>query len=333
MTRHNFHLAYIFVIILSSSPLSIFAHYGSRFRYTISFYKNKEPWGSATPLRKFRKNKRPNDNGCALQAFEQSLVDTLCLRGGSDYSNGNGRGYYGDYRGDKDDPDDYYGSSSRDNSYYSERREYEEDPHYPDDRYERNDRYDDRGANYQDDSYDSSRKSSRSRSPSSTTSFLPSSFTGIIKTNRKLGFTFLASGSGITLLGITLFFNKTLLRLGNILFLLGIPLTIGPGRTMGYFLQPKKARATSCLAAGAFLVLIGYPVFGIALEVFGLLNLFGNMFPVLLMFLRSLPFVGDLIPDGKNKKKKNSSRDRKNYDDDYDDRYYDQGNSNAEQYY
>lgn len=57
------------------------------------------------------------------------------------------------------------------------------------------------------------------------------------------------------------------------------------------------------------------------------------MFPVLLMFLRSLPFVGDLIPDGKNKKKKNSSRDRKNYDDDYDDRYYDQGNSNAEQYY
>ena len=137
-----------------------------------------------------------------------------------------------------------------------------------------------------------------------------------------------------TLLGISLFFNKTLLRLGNILFLLGIPLTLGPSRTVGYFLQPKKARATACLAFGIFLVLVGHPVLGITLEIFGLLNLFGNMFPILLMFLRNLPVVGDLIPDAKSKKKNKSSTrsyDERRYNNDrYPNDYRD---DDAERYY
>jgi hypothetical protein len=91
------------------------------------------------------------------------------------------------------------------------------------------------------------------------------------------------------MLGISLFFNKALMRLGNLLFMAGVPMTIGPGRTAGYFLQPKKARATGCLALGIVLVFFGHPVIGIALEAFGLMNLFGNMFPFAMGILKQMP--------------------------------------------
>lgn len=94
---------------------------------------------------------------------------------------------------------------------------------------------------------------------------------------------------------------------------------IGPGRTVGYFLQPKKARATGCLACGVFLVLVGHPVIGILLEIFGLLNLFGNMFPLVVMMAKNLPVVGGLF--GGNNGGSGGKRKESRYDDD---RYYEE---------
>jgi hypothetical protein len=147
--------------------------------------------------------------------------------------------------------------------------------------------------------------------------------------NRKLGILFLSAGAAFTALGITLFFNKTLMRLGNLLFVGGIPLMIGPGRTLGYFLQPKKARATGCLVSGIFLVLVGHPVIGILLEIFGLLNLFGNMFPVLLIMAKNLPVVGSFFGDNGS-----SAGKRRRQDDRYEsDRYRDDDYSYRERDY
>lgn len=145
--------------------------------------------------------------------------------------------------------------------------------------------------------------------------------------NKKVGMILLGGGAVFTLLGISLFFNKSLMRLGNLLFILGVPLFIGPGRTTGYFLQPKKARATGCLGLGIFLVFIGWPIFGIALEAFGILNLFGNMFPVFMILLKQMPVVGNIFKGGNSgdskfsRKKAAPSRNSYRYEDDEDDRY------------
>ena len=132
------------------------------------------------------------------------------------------------------------------------------------------------------------------------------------------------------MLGISLFFNKTLMRLGNLLFIAGVPMTIGPGRTAGYFFQPKKARATGCLALGIILVFFGHPLFGIIFEVFGLLNLFGNMFPIALAILKQTPVIGPVLKgiggngNGNNNNNNNNGRQKPRYEDRYDDdRYYD----------
>lgn len=190
--------------------------------------------------------------------------------------------------------------------------------------------YDDRGSSY-DDRGDSER-SSRFGRPSF------SNLPDIIRTgNRKIGLPLLAIGGALTILGASLFFNKTLMRLGNLFFVAGVPMTLGPGRTAGYFFQPKKARATGCLFAGIFLVFIGWPIFGIILEVFGLLNLFGNMFPMAMMILKNMPVIGPLLKGNAGGKKKQSSgnndrysggRDRYDDYDKYQDEPYDGGGDN-----
>jgi hypothetical protein len=161
----------------------------------------------------------------------------------------------------------------------------------------------------------------------------------IIKTgNRQIGLPLLAIGGIFTALGISLFFNKTLMRLGNLFFVAGVPMTLGPGRTAGYFFQPKKARATACLALGLLLVFVGWPILGILLEAFGLLNLFGNMFPVAMVILKQMPVIGPMLRgdfgggggNGAKKSKNNDYYDDRYSDDKYQDRdrYYDEPNYN-----
>lgn len=50
--------------------------------------------------------------------------------------------------------------------------------------------------------------------------------------------------------GIVLFFDGPLLALGNILFLTGLPLIIGPTRTFYFFSRKEKWRGTVCFFLG-----------------------------------------------------------------------------------
>mmetsp|Transcript_3755 Transcript_3755/g.9842 ORF Transcript_3755/g.9842 Transcript_3755/m.9842 type:complete len:319 (+) Transcript_3755:240-1196(+) len=212
-----------------------------------------------------------------------SIIATKLYRGGYQHDDDN---YY-DHRGKRGNNDDYYSKQYNDDNYS----------------------YDDRGP-----SYDDRRKDKRLN---------PSSFSmpDIISTgNRKIGIPLLAIGGALTILGVSLFFNKTLMRLGNFFFVAGVPMTLGPGRTAGYFFQPKKARATACLVAGVMLVFVGWPIFGIILEAFGLLNLFGNMFPMALVIMKQMPVIGPLLKGNvvSNKKKDERFGSSNDWNDEYD---------------
>ena len=202
----------------------------------------------------------------------------------------------------------YYGSSY-DNDRYDNRQSSTE-PRRSDGR-SKDDPYDD----YKTDDYYPPKQ--RNNDDSESSSFqLPS----VLKRgNRQIGLALLGSGAVIVMFGISLFFNKTLMRLGNLLFIAGVPMTIGPTRTAGYFLNKEKYRATACLALGIFLVFVGMPVLGMILEVFGILNLFGNMFPVLLAVAKQMPVIGPILKGNHQQNNKNDRRRRDDYDqhDDY----------------
>lgn len=293
------------------------------------------------------------EKGCAVTQQKKSSVlsilqrsdDTvdnplLHVRGGASSSSYNDDNYYNDggYRDDRydDNTGSSYGSRRRDDYGYessSSSSSYAPDRYYEDER-GNNGWYDDEGR-YHDDYDDRGSSNGRRRRSSSSSSSglskpkLPSALTG---SNRKLGIIFLSSGAVLTVLGITLFFNKTLMRLGNLLFVAGVPLMIGTGRTVGYFLQPKKARATGCLGFGVFLVFVGHPVLGILLEVFGLLNLFGNMFPLVMMMARNVPVLGGLF-SGSDKNGSSGRKERRRRESDYDDGYYDDTRYNDDERY
>jgi len=120
-------------------------------------------------------------------------------------------------------------------------------------------------------------------------------FTEMLSDNRKIGAGLTGFGTFFLVLGCLLFFDKALLALGNLLFLLGITLLIGFKKTLIFFKRPSKLRGTFSFLGGIILVLIGWPVIGMIVEVFGILNLFGNFFPIILSLLRNLPIIGPIV--------------------------------------
>lgn len=79
------------------------------------------------------------------------------------------------------------------------------------------------------------------------------------------------------------------------LIIAGIPLLVGPNRVRQFFAKPARLQATIITAFGILLVFWGKPRLGILCEIFGLLNLFGNMFPMLLALARRFPVVSNII--------------------------------------
>ncbi|KAJ3016931.1 golgi transport 1B [Thoreauomyces humboldtii] len=112
---------------------------------------------------------------------------------------------------------------------------------------------------------------------------------------QKIGVGLTAFGVLFMLIGVMLFFDGGLLAIGNILFLGGLTLVIGLQKTFFFFARPEKMRGTICFLGGILLVFFRWPVIGMAVEVFGFVNLFGDFFPVVIGFLRKVPFIGSLL--------------------------------------
>ncbi|CAB4377268.1 Got1-domain-containing protein [Rhizophagus irregularis] len=113
--------------------------------------------------------------------------------------------------------------------------------------------------------------------------------------SQKIGVLLTACGVGFMFLGILLLFDGGLLAMGNILFLSGITLIIGFNKTIYFFARKNKIRGTICFFGGILLVFFKWPKTGIIVEFFGFLNLFGDFFPVIISFLRKVPFIGMLL--------------------------------------
>lgn len=119
----------------------------------------------------------------------------------------------------------------------------------------------------------------------------------MISDNTKIGVLMVGLGVLFLFLGIILFFDSGLLAIGNILFLAGIPFIIGFSRTL-QFLNPArqgKTRGIVCFWLGVFLVLWRWPMIGMVIEIVGMVEIFGTFLPIVLNFLRSVPYVGTVL--------------------------------------
>lgn len=94
---------------------------------------------------------------------------------------------------------------------------------------------------------------------------------------------------------------------------MGLIFIIGPSKMGTFFFRRTKWRGSLAFSVGLFLILYKHTIVGMAMELFGLLNLFGydrsydarsllfpligyrDFFPYLLTFARKMPVVGKVL--------------------------------------
>ncbi|EEB19593.1 Vesicle transport protein GOT1B, putative [Pediculus humanus corporis] len=112
---------------------------------------------------------------------------------------------------------------------------------------------------------------------------------------QKIGVGFAGFGIGFMILGVILLFDKGLLAIGNILFIVGLGCVIGLQRTCRFFFQKHKFKASAAFFSGIFVILLGWPFIGMILETYGFILLFSGFFPAAVNFLRRVPLLGTIL--------------------------------------
>lgn len=113
--------------------------------------------------------------------------------------------------------------------------------------------------------------------------------------SQKIGMGLTGFGVFFLFFGMILFFDKALLAIGNILFVVGLAFVIGLERTFRFFFQRHKLKASGFFLGGVLIVLIGWPIVGVLLELYGFILLFRGFFPVVIGFIRRIPVLGALL--------------------------------------
>ena len=92
-----------------------------------------------------------------------------------------------------------------------------------------------------------------------------------------------------------LLFDRALLAMGNLLFVSGVALTIGPMATVKFFLRKRNRKGTAAFFGGFLLVLWGWAMVGMLLEGYGVIALFAGFLPTILIFLKRIPGLGKAL--------------------------------------
>uniref|UniRef100_A0A7S0BUQ7 Vesicle transport protein n=1 Tax=Proboscia inermis TaxID=420281 RepID=A0A7S0BUQ7_9STRA len=117
----------------------------------------------------------------------------------------------------------------------------------------------------------------------------------MISDNTKIGTGLLFLGCIFLILGVLLFFDSALLALGDVLFLTGLTLTIGPSRTMRFFSRKDRIRGIVAFFGGICLVFVRWPIVGMLSQLYGIVYLFGQFFPIAAESMRDTPVIGSLF--------------------------------------
>jgi hypothetical protein len=113
--------------------------------------------------------------------------------------------------------------------------------------------------------------------------------------NVKIGTGLLFLGCVCLMLGIMFFFDSALLALGDLLFLTGLTMTIGVSRTIRFFSRKDRLRGIVAFFGGIILVMCKWGLFGMILQLYGMLYLFGQFFPIVVQSLESVPVIGNIF--------------------------------------
>lgn len=85
------------------------------------------------------------------------------------------------------------------------------------------------------------------------------------------------------------------MALGNIMFLSGIPLTIGVRDTVKFFTLKKRRVGSACFLGGTLLILVRWTFLGLLVQGYGFWRLFATFIPTVLQYARKVPYVSTFL--------------------------------------
>eukprot|EP00927_Polykrikos_kofoidii_P069104 TRINITY_DN64498_c0_g1_i1.p2 TRINITY_DN64498_c0_g1~~TRINITY_DN64498_c0_g1_i1.p2 ORF type:complete len:141 (-),score=37.29 TRINITY_DN64498_c0_g1_i1:237-659(-) len=118
----------------------------------------------------------------------------------------------------------------------------------------------------------------------------------LLDDNKKIGIGLCGIGVICVGMGAALLFDRTLLALGNIAFLIGLCLLLGVTKAFRFFFRRDKAKGSTAYFLGIGLIVYGWGFFGFVLEMYGIWKLFAAFFPQVLASLKiGVPGMGIIL--------------------------------------
>jgi len=112
---------------------------------------------------------------------------------------------------------------------------------------------------------------------------------------QKIGVAFCSGGGFFLIGGVMMFFDRAMLAMGNILFLIGLTIIIGPQKTLLFFARRQKLKGTAAFWAGITLILLRWSFIGFGVELYGIFILFGDFLGTIAGFAQNVPVIGPYI--------------------------------------
>mmetsp|Transcript_19654 Transcript_19654/g.61649 ORF Transcript_19654/g.61649 Transcript_19654/m.61649 type:complete len:139 (+) Transcript_19654:119-535(+) len=114
--------------------------------------------------------------------------------------------------------------------------------------------------------------------------------------NKKIGIGLCGIGLACVVLGVFLLFERTLLALGNVAFLMGLAMLLGPSKAVRFFVRREKWKGSSAYFVGIVLIVVGWSFCGFVVEMYGVWKLFAAFLPNVITSLKmTVPFAGTVL--------------------------------------
>ncbi|CAN1146618.1 Vesicle transport protein GOT1, partial [Linum perenne] len=112
---------------------------------------------------------------------------------------------------------------------------------------------------------------------------------------QRVGLGLIGFGIFFSFLGIILFFDRGLLALGNVLWLIGVAVLLGWYSTWRLFTNRENYKGSVSFLLGLFFIFVRWPIVGIVMELYGCFALFGGFWPSMKAVLYQIPVIGWII--------------------------------------
>mmetsp|Transcript_97111 Transcript_97111/g.290131 ORF Transcript_97111/g.290131 Transcript_97111/m.290131 type:complete len:139 (-) Transcript_97111:190-606(-) len=104
--------------------------------------------------------------------------------------------------------------------------------------------------------------------------------------NKKIGIGLCGIGMVCIVFGVCLFFERTFLALGNVSFLMGLGLLLGPFKAFKFFFRRDKWKGSTSYFVGILLIILRWSFCGFVLQMYGVWKLFAAFLPNVLTSLK-----------------------------------------------